>query len=241
MRRTTLALIAVLVCASAVLLSPAGRPAYALPLGQVQAVIASPSAGQEVRGQAAIIGSASVPGFQYYKVEYGVGSNPADWALVDRMYDTPVINNHLATWNTLAIPDGVYSLRLRVVKQDGNYEEVTVRGVVVANTRPIQTPTETATPTPTGTPEGAATETPPPGGPTAGGPTPTATQFVIAPEGQIAPPTATPTIGAPAGPASSMPFNLDPQGWWQGFVSGMIAMGAAVVVLGIVFLVRRLL
>ncbi len=242
MRRTALVLTVALACWILVLAPVAGLPVSAAPLSQAQVQITSPSPNQEVRGQAAIIGSASVAGFQYYKIEYGVGSNPSDWALVDRMFDVPVINNHLGTWNTNAVPDGVYSLRLRAVKQDGNYEEYLVRGVVVANTRPTQTPTVTTTATPTGpTPAGTPTGTPPPGATSeSGAPSPTAMQTTSAPEGVIAPPTATPTIGAPTQP-NSVPFNLDPKGWLQGFVFGAIAMGAAIVVLGIVFAVRRLL
>jgi hypothetical protein len=59
-------------------------------------------------------------------------------------------------WDTTIIPDGLYSLRLRVVRLDGNYDEYFVRGIQVSNTRPTETPTPAATPTlagPTDTPE----------------------------------------------------------------------------------------
>ena len=213
-------------------------PALAAPLAQSQVQITSPEINQQVRGVVPIIGSASVPAFQYYKVEYGNGPNPENWALIEPMMNVPVINGQLVAWNTNAVPDGLYSLRLRAVKQDGNYEEFSVRGIVVANTSPTQTPTATPTQTPTG-----ATPTPPtapaqPGVP--GDSRPTAAPEEIIPGGQLAAATPTPTIGAP--PAeNAMPLGLDPEGWTQAFMYGALAMGAAIAVLGIVFGVRRLL
>ena len=219
-------------------------PALAAPLAQSQVQITSPEINQTVRGVVPIIGSASVPAFQYYKVEYGNGPNPDNWALIDSMINTPVINGQLVAWNTHAVPDGLYSLRLRAVKQDGNYEEFSVRGIVVANTGPTETPTATPTETPSG-----ATPTPPsaptapsssgePGGP--GVPGATVTPEEIISGGQLAAATPTPTIGAPP-EENAMPLGLDPEGWSQAFVYGALAMGAAIAVLGIVFGVRRLL
>jgi hypothetical protein len=216
-------------------------PALAAPLAQSQVQITSPEINQTVRGVVPIIGSASVPAFQYYKVEYGNGPNPDNWALIDSMMNTPVINGQLVAWNTHAVPDGLYSLRLRAVKQDGNYEEFSVRGIVVANTGPTETPTATPTETPAG-----GTPTPPaePTAPSASGAPdparPTATPDEIISGGELAAATPTPTIGAPP-EESTMPLGLDPEGWSQAFVYGALAMGAAIAVLGIVFGVRRLL
>jgi hypothetical protein len=58
-----------------------------------------------------------------------------------------VVQGRLALWDTTVIPDGQYSLRLRVVRVDGNYDEYFVRGIQVVNTRPVATPTREATPT----------------------------------------------------------------------------------------------
>jgi hypothetical protein len=231
MRRIALFFVLVLVLAGLIV-----PPVAAAPSLQGQVLITSPGVNEEVRGLVPVIGSASVPGFQYYKLEYGVGPNPTDWALVDRMFDTAVINNQLAVWNTNAVPDGVYSLRLRAVKQDGNYDEFSLRGVIVSNTRPTSTTTVTPTETPgeQATPAPGATPVAP------GTPAPTATPVTVVPAGPLAPPTATPTIGAPAR-QSNVPFDLDPKGWSQAFVFGVMAMGAAIAVLGIVFAVRRLL
>jgi hypothetical protein len=42
------------------------------------------------------------------------------------------------------VPDGAYGLRVRVVKQDGNYNDSDPRRVLVANTRSVSTPTPAA-------------------------------------------------------------------------------------------------
>ncbi len=194
--------------------------------------ITSPEIGQRIRGMVPIIGSATVGSFQYYKIEYGIGANPSDWALIDRMVEYPVTNDQLVVWNTLAVPDGVYSLRLRAVRQDGNYSEFYLRSVTVDNSGPAETPTPTATPTPeaeptqpgvmitrqapTATPE--AEETPTTDGATSATPTP--------------------TISAPV-EEDTLP--LDTDGWTRSFTYGAVAMGAALLILGAVFFVRRLL
>jgi len=194
--------------------------------------ITSPEMGQRIRGMVPIIGSASVDNFQYYKVEYGIGANPSDWALIDRMMEQPVTNDQLVVWNTLALPDGVYSLRLRAVRQDGNYSEFYLRSVTIDNTGPRETPTPTQTPTPNVVatqPAVLVTHQAPTGAPTVES-TPTGTGAVSA--------SPTPTI---SGPAEERDLPLDTDGWSRSFIYGIVAMGAALVILAAVFLVRRLL
>lgn len=207
---------------------------------QAQVQISSPEINQEIRGMVPIIGSASTNDFQYYKVEYGVGPNPSDWALIDRMFETPVINGQLVVWNTTTVPDGVYSLRLRAVKQDGNYDEFLLRGVIVANTRPTPAPTET--PTPTETPaEGTPTATAVPGETPAltEEPRPTSASVqVITPSGPLTAPSPTPTVEPIAGTSIS---SLNTEGWGQSFMFGIAAMATVLAVVGLVFGVRHLL
>ena len=135
-----------------------------------------------------------------------------------------MINGRLVAWNTHAVPDGLYSLRLRAVKQDGNYEEFSVRGIVVANTGPTETPTATPTETPAGTPTPPAEPTALRVGRARSGP----------PDGhagrdhlrrRVAAATPTPPSAPPE--ESTMPLGLDPEGWSQAFVYGALAMGAA--------------
>jgi len=194
---------------------------------QSQVQITSPEVNTEVRGIVPIVGSALVPGFSYYKVEFGNGHDPSQWALVGSMHETTVVNGQLELWDTTGLPDGVYTLRLRAVKQDGNYGEFLVRQVLIANARP----TQTSTPTPTATRDVVT-----PTLPTT--PKATATLQIIAPTAALSMPTATPTLSRPQ---QSQALPVDPKGWSQAFCSGALAMGAVFVLLGIVFGLRRLL
>ena len=181
----------------------------------------------EVRGIVPIIGSAVVPNFDYYKVEFGNGPDPSEWDLIGSLHRIPVVDGQLEIWDTTNRPDGVYSLRLRAVKQDGNYGEFFVRQVVIANARQTQQPTPKATATPH-----AATPTLSPT------PRATATLQIIAPSAALSMPTATPTLSRPQQPQG---LPIDAKGWSQAFCSGGLAMGAVFVLLGIVFGLRRLL
>jgi hypothetical protein len=221
--------IAILLTAILVALTFA-MPIIAQPVTQgVQVQITAPEMGEQLRGQVAIMGSASVGSFQFYKVEFGVGPNPQQWAVIGELHDSPVINGQLAIWDTAAMPDGVYTLRLQAVKQDGNWEEFLVRQVVVANTLPTNTPVPTVTATAEqakATPTAKAT------------PKATATLQIIAPTAALSMPTPTPTLSRPE-QRSQLP--IDPQAWGQSFLYGGGAMVAVFVVLGIVFAIRRLL
>jgi len=197
---------------------------------QIQVRIDAPETGAEVRGLVPVIGSASVPNFNFYKIEFGVGPNPAQWAQIGALHDRPVLNGQLEVWDTAKLPDGVYSLKLQAVKKDGNYEEFYVRQVTIANTRPTATRTETATPRALATPFVLT--------PVASMPSVTATLRVMTPTAALALPTATPTLSRPV-PREVLP--LDPKGWAQAFCFGAVAMGAVFVLLGIVFGLRRLL
>jgi len=82
--------------AAALLLLVGLLTVQAEPLAQDRVVqITSPERNAEVRGLVPIMGSASVPAFQFYKVEYGIGPNPSQWAIVGTMHDAPVINRQL--------------------------------------------------------------------------------------------------------------------------------------------------
>jgi hypothetical protein len=119
-----------------------------------QAVITSPRDRAVVRDKVSIQGTATHPEFWKYEVAYGPEPNPGDqWVLIGMVHETQVIDNVLETWDTTLLPDGNYSLRLRVVRRDGNYDEYFVREIAVANTLPTDTPLPPAvTPTPTDTP-----------------------------------------------------------------------------------------
>ncbi len=139
-----------------ILAALSGPGVFAAPPAQGdQAVITSPQNNAVVRGQVAIVGSATHSQFQFYKVEFArepvVGEA---WAIIGAIHQQQVTNGQLETWDTSQLPDGSYTLRLRVVRLDGNYSEYSVVQVVVANAQPTETPTPAvvATKPPTVTP-----------------------------------------------------------------------------------------
>ncbi len=159
----------------------------AVPLSQVVQAqvfgqITSPRDRAAVRGLVPIEGSATHTEFQKYEIHYGPEPNPgSQWTpIAGSPFSVPVVQGRLGLWDTTIIPDGIYSLRLRLVRLDGNYDEYFVRGIQVLNTQPTPTPTRQATPTPA-----APTETPAPtatvviGVPTVASPTPRPTSTAL--------------------------------------------------------------
>lgn len=150
MRRTAAFLL--VICLFFSLSAAAWAGPRAIPRPQAaQAAITSPQPFEALRGQVAISGTALHPQFQryelYFKVEPG-----EDWIFIGEAHYEQVSSGVLGYWDTTSLPDGTYSLRLRVVRLDGNYDEAFVRQVLVANTQPTPTPTSEITPTPTLTP-----------------------------------------------------------------------------------------
>lgn len=131
------------------------RPALAAPLPQEQPpVIAQPEQDVPVRGVVQIVGSATHPQFQRYELYYAPWPVPSDqsWIFIGDAHYQQQPLGLLGTWDSRSVPDGTYVLRVRVVKQDGNYLDSEPRRVRVINTRPPDTPTPAATDTPTPVP-----------------------------------------------------------------------------------------
>lgn len=128
-----------------------------------QAAITSPRANAIVQGTVSVQGIASHPDFWKYEVWIAPGLSPREdqWSVIYLQEEQQVPSEgQLAIWNTVAFPDGVYSLRLRVVRSDGNYDEVFVSPINVANAAPPPTATPEKSPTPEGTPTPLPTLTP---------------------------------------------------------------------------------
>ena len=125
--------------------------------------------GGGARGVVQIVGTASHAQFQRYELYYAPWPVPSDnaWIFIgpDAHFQQQPLGL-LGTWDSRAVPDGSYALHVRVVKQDGNYNDSEARRVTVANTKPAETPTPSESPTPTGSPT--------PSTPTATLPAPTA-------------------------------------------------------------------
>lgn len=83
--------------------------------------ITNPRPGESLSGSVAIRGTANHPQFQFYKIEYGLGGNPDQWHSIGDIVHSPVVDGVLLSFDTRALPNGVYSLRLTVVDVTGNF------------------------------------------------------------------------------------------------------------------------
>ena len=75
--------------------------------------ITTPVANQRVAGSLTVVGRATSPDFQRYVLEWGTGQSPATWQTLTTA-TTKVADGTLGTWDVRSLPDGDYTLRLRV-------------------------------------------------------------------------------------------------------------------------------
>ena len=104
-------------------------PAVACP--QPGVCITVPRSNAVVRGQVVVQGTANIPSFQFYKVEYGAGEEPQQWNSIGDIQRTPVNDGTLTVWNLGGFPDGTYLLRLTVVDASGNFPPPFIVRVVI--------------------------------------------------------------------------------------------------------------
>ena len=176
-------IVLVVVCAGLWVLAPSVVHA------QDSSGISSPGPGASINGDVPIIGTATIDPFQKYELHYKQEPSGDDAYIYFAGGTSPVINGQLGVWQAGGLPPGAYTLRLRVVKVDGNYAEFYIPNITVNQGAAVPSPTATSELTPTVTP----TFTP--------APQPTAvigqvTQPQV--EGDAPVPTATPTPAAVA-------------------------------------------
>ncbi|MEZ0396405.1 MAG: hypothetical protein ABWK53_08275 [Anaerolineales bacterium] len=129
-----------------------GAPASSAQAQTQTPVVTVPQAGQVLQGMVTILGSSAVENFLAFEVAFAyAGDSTGTWFLIAAS-SQPVSDGVLAVWDTTAITDGEYDLRLRVFLNDGSALDVIVAGLRVRNYTPLDTPTPTATPPPTETP-----------------------------------------------------------------------------------------
>jgi LysM repeat protein len=100
---------------------PRPRPELYPAVCSPEVSIVSPKQNEHVRGFLYIIGTANIPDFQFYKVEYGMGEAPFEFYSISEVHRTPVVNGPLDVWYTDALPEGVYILRLTAVDNRGQF------------------------------------------------------------------------------------------------------------------------
>lgn len=95
--------------------------------------LTAPGQNAVVSGVVQIVGTANLPNFDYYKIEFASAGNPSEWALITDLRRSAVEGGLLDVWNTAAFPNGAYRLRLIVVDNTGNYPEPCEVGITINN------------------------------------------------------------------------------------------------------------
>lgn len=127
---------------------------------QNQSGITSPANGDAVSGDVIISGTAVIEPFLRYELYYKQDPSGDDAYIYFDGGTNQVVNGQLGIWRTTDLPAGTYSIRLRVVKADGNYGEFVISNLSLnLNIEPTATPTSSE---PTPTPIPSATFTPAP-------------------------------------------------------------------------------
>jgi membrane peptidoglycan carboxypeptidase len=88
-----------------------------------------------VRGAVKISGTAAGENFASYQVQVGHGLNPEEWIQVGDLSSQAVTEGTLATWDSTQVDDGLYAVRLVVVRQNQQVETAVIQ-VTVDNTPP---------------------------------------------------------------------------------------------------------
>ena len=109
--------------------SDSGSGVMATPLTGIITIDNTPPAAPEIHvdtfeggwvsGTITIEGTASDDNFSYYQVEYGAGASPESWTPIKTSSDG-VVNDVLATLDTLTLENDTYTIRITVVDKGGN-------------------------------------------------------------------------------------------------------------------------
>lgn len=169
------------------------------PTVRAQSGITSPAPGSVINGDVPVFGTAVIEPFQKYELHYKLEPSGDDAFIYFYGATNPVVNGQLGVWQASSLPPGTYSLRLRVVKNDGNYAEFFAPNLSLnlAPAEPTPTPTSSE---PTPTPIPTATFTPAPQ------PTPAVGQVELL----ALPPTQTPAPEAIAAAEPAVPSGEKP-------------------------------
>lgn len=93
-------------------------------------VITSPAFLDRVSGQIEIRGNAGDDNFKFFHLDWGEGNSPDRWERLTDSQTTSGRDISLGIWDTRTLEDGLYTLRLNVVRNDNSlvtvYQQVTV-------------------------------------------------------------------------------------------------------------------
>ena len=118
-----------------------------------QSGITSPEQDSSVSGPVPIVGTAAGSPFARYELSYKEASRGDEAYSYFGGETRQVVNGQLGVWHTDVLAPGLYTLRMRVVRPDGNYGEFFVHNIRVGREPVTPTPDEpTPTPIPIDTP-----------------------------------------------------------------------------------------
>ncbi len=100
-----------------------------------EVAIISPTAYSFVRGAMPLIGNARGGEFAFYRLVFGSGMSPTEWAQIGPDHHNQVENNVLEFFDMTGLEDGLYTLQLQIVGHDQNVRLATIQ-LTVDNTPP---------------------------------------------------------------------------------------------------------
>lgn len=116
---------------------------------QTESGITSPAPGSIVSGAVSIIGTAVSENFDRYELAYKPEPSGEEAYIYLTQGAGQVTDGQLGVWQTDELAPGEYSLRMRVVRTDGNYTEYFVTNLIIGEEEePTPTPEDTPTPLP---------------------------------------------------------------------------------------------
>ncbi len=116
--------------------------------------VTSPAPGEILRGMVEIQGRMEAPNFASAELAFTyltAASDPAAAWFTLQTFSQPTAGPVLTAWDTTAVTDGDYALRLRVNFQDGTFQDILITDLKIRNDVPLPTATPTETPTATPT------------------------------------------------------------------------------------------
>jgi hypothetical protein len=112
---------------------------FLLALQDLTVSISAPQAGDTLRGQVEILGRMDAPNFSTAELAFSYASDSADAWFTIQVFSQPTADPVLAVWDTASLTDGDYNLRLRVLFQDGSFQDVLVSDLKIRNDSPVTT------------------------------------------------------------------------------------------------------
>ncbi len=121
---------------SGIEIPPQNYDAIQSPVTNTKVRITTPTIYQFVRGSIDIRGTVSGGNLRSIRIQIGSGLNPQSWFQIGEELTETRVNGDLASWDTEKYEDGLYALRLQVIREDQTIETHTIQ-VTIDNSPPM--------------------------------------------------------------------------------------------------------